>query len=179
MRTEARIGSLAVILAVLTLSTVLYAPSARRDGDLGLADAAMEGLLFVGRTAGIRGTVSTDYSNSLEDNFQAIDLFLHSDTRSRLEDVAVPVDESWLGYLVADQLWRLQEAGVEEPLVSEVYASASLLRAFPEMRAHVVGDGAQARFDNTDLKAVQALFELARRRRATAASALMAERQRP
>lgn len=171
--------ALVATLAIAAFATWAYAPVARRDGDLGLARGALEGLTFVGQAASIGTGSSNDYSNALEDHYHAVDLLLHSDARRRLGEVAGAIDDSWLAYLVADELWRLQEQGIDRPLVSQVYGADRLLVAFPGLAGRVTGTGAEARIDDRGSAAMRAVFAFGRERREAAASALEAEERRP
>lgn len=158
-------------LTVAVLAATLFATQAhlagnRRLGDVALASAALSSLNQVGQSAVAMGD-SGQYSLALEDNWAAIDLYLRSDSRSTLDELTGHVDRSWRAYLVADQLWRLSDEGVTDPLVSEIYDAERLLEQLPALSAVISGEGAAARFDNTDFKAVKALFAQAQNERVT------------
>ena len=163
-----RVVVIGVLVVVTVLATRAVLSTNRRAGDVYLASAAVEGLKAVGGSAIATGTV-TGYSNALEDNWAAMDLFLRSNSQNALKDVASHVQASWTAYLVADQLWRMSDEGDTKPLVSQVYAATGLLASQPAFASTVTGQGASARFDNTDLKAVKALFAAAQAEQSVAA----------
>lgn len=156
-----RVAISIAVLAVLAIGSAAYLARQAPVADVELGRLAVEGLTFVGSSATTMGP-SVALSNSLEDNWAAIDLFLHSDARKPLPEVAAHVDNAWTAYRVADQLWRMYEDGEERPLVSEVYAADRVIAAVPALRATVTGAGADARFDNTGMRAVAAFFDQAR-----------------
>lgn len=156
-----RLVAVFLVLALVAVATSAYLNESRRPGDLVLADGVIEGLTLMGRAAFVSPDGPTPYSNALEDNMLAIELYLASDTRTRFPELTALVERSWTAYLVADELWRLAEAGVTQPLVSGVYAGDELVSSLPSLESVTVGEGEARRFDNTDMKAVGALFAAA------------------
>lgn len=152
-----RFALTAAVMAATLFATQAHLGGNKRLGDVALASAALSSLNQVGRSAVAMGD-SGQYSLALEDNWAAIDLYLRSDSRSALDEVTGHVDRSWRAYLVADQLWRLSDEGVTDPLVSEIYDAEQLLEQSPTLATVVTGQGPAARFDNAELKAVKALF---------------------
>lgn len=164
-----RIVAVTAMLAFAAVATRAYLDASRLAGDVVLAEGAIEGLTFVGHAAVPIGE-STPYSNALEDNWMAIDLYLHSETHDAYPDVTRHIDRSWTAYLVADGVWRLSEDGETQPRVSDVYAAEALVESIPALSAVVIGAGDDARFDNAGMKAVDALFAAAAEERSVAES---------
>lgn len=156
------------ILAALALGTVAYHRGQTRSADVVLASAAVEGLASVGEGAATSGG-ATMYSIALEDNWAAIDLFLYSESANSLPEIAEPVEQAWTAFLVADELWRLAEEGQLQPRIAEVYRGQQIVGSVPAVAGMLVGEGAEARFDNADMQVVRALFAFAGQQRMVAA----------
>lgn len=163
-----RTAAIACVLIALAAGTLAYLDTQARAGDVVLASTAVEGLGAVHEAALAPGN-SVSYSNALEDNWAAIDLFLHSESRDALPEIAEPLEQSWTAFLVADELWRLAEAGETQPAVRDVYAGRWIADSVPAVSGMLVGEGDEARFDNTGLQAVQALVDFGAEQRLVAA----------
>lgn len=153
--------SAALLVVLAAAGAYAYLEASRRPGDIVLASGVIEGLTLMDRAASVAPQGSVAYSNALEDNMLAIELFLGSDTRDELPELTVLVERAWTAYLLADELWRLSDDGISQPRVSDVYAAEKVLEALPDLATLTVGEGAERRFDNTEMKAVRALFDAA------------------
>lgn len=163
-----RAAAVVGILTALALGTVAYLSGQARSADVVLASAAVEGLASVGQ-AGAAAGGATQYSIALEDNWAAIDLFLHSESTESLPGIADPVEQAWTAYLVADELWRLAGDGQLQPRVADVHRGQQIVESVPAASGMLVGEGADTRLDNTDMQMVRALFEFATQQRMVAA----------
>lgn len=168
----AQIAMLVLAALIAVAGTALYLSAERPYGDRRLARLAVLDLSIPAESIGSAEASRTAYSAELDDRHAFIDLYLHSASAERLPAVTVHAQRAWRCYLVADQMWRIAEAGEPQPLVADVYGADALLTDVPDLAALRVGVGAEARLDNRDLAFVRALFAAAAAERDAAADAL-------
>lgn len=172
--TTRQLAMLVVVAVLAVAATALYVSAERPYGDRKLARLAVLDLAIPTGDYESVETSRAPYTAELDDRQAFVDLYLHSDSADRLPEVTVHAQRAWRCYLVADQVWRLFEAGETNPLVAEVYGAEALLADVPELDAARVGDGEAARLDNTELAFVRKLFSVAAAERDAAATALAA-----
>lgn len=166
--------ALALVVVLTATGTALYLRVERPYGDRKLARLAVLDLSIPTESYESLETSRATYTAELDDRQAFVDLYLHSDSAARLPEVTLHAGRAWRCYLVADQVWRLYEAGETRPLVADVYGAEELLLDVPDLAEAAVGSGGDARLDNEGLAFVRALFAVADSERDAAAAALAA-----
>lgn len=165
-------AAVVTVLVLLAFGTGWYLDTQRPAGDRNLAKSAVEGLTFIAAQYANADGPHEMYASGLRIHHEPVDLYLGSDSAARVPEVTPHIVRSWDAYLVADELWRLHEDGQSQPHVADVPGAAELIEQTPELAALVADDGTGGVVDNTDLRAVRVLFEVAARERADASAAL-------
>ena len=168
--TRGQAGALALVLVVSLAAAALYVGAERPYGDRRLARLAVLDLSIATEEYASLETSRAVYSAELDERHAFVDLYLHSDSADRLPEVTAHTRRAWRAYLVADQAWRLYEAGEARPLVAEVYGAEELLEEIPELA--VLRKNGEPQIDNEDLAFVRACFTVAAAERDAAAAAL-------
>lgn len=165
-------AAIIALVIVLVVSSAWYLASQRPAGDRNLARGAVEGLTFIAAQYANTDAPHEMYASGLRVHHEAVDLYLSSDSASRLPEVTSHVARAWDAYLLADELWRLHEDGQDRPGVVEVVGAAEFAEGSPELAPLITDDGSGPVLDNSDMTVVRLLLEIGAQERGEASSAL-------
>jgi len=154
----------AVVVLALVAGTMLYAMSVRPKGDANLGGISIDALQVINDAA--RGAfpdaAAQDLSFALGDNSERVDIFLISDSGSRLPALRDHMESSLLMFTVANQVWIASDDGDHMPAVASIAGAQQALAGSADLRrlSSVDASGTE-RLDNADMKVVSVLLDLA------------------